>query len=250
MHFAGERDDVDIFYGYKPSKYIEWFTNNKPDVLCLAEAPLDDGEGNSVFLSELAQKLGGYEYKVYVNDKSWIIEDKHYGTVILSKYPILEYESFNLPNPKLEVEHPDGSHWVMHDKGAQKALIDMSGKKVTVFSLHYFPVHHFKRRIEEEDFIPIRKALAKALTPYEGSESIVCGDFNNRGIHVRKAFPELFESDELSLAVEFDRNEVEPHYSGDGIQIDHILHSKGLEVANKQVEYTFSDHCALLVDFK
>lgn len=251
MLFAGEKENKSIFYKYNPSAYINYYRNFKPNIVCLAEVPFDDENGNGVFIEKFSKELGLSYLKTYVNEKSWIVEDKYYGTAIFSKFPIKHYESFNLPNPKLEIDHKDGTRWLMHDKGAQKFSIELEDLIVNVFNLHYFPFHHFNRKINEPEFENIRKALADILLPNQNEASLICGDFNNRGVEIEDAFTELFKNEELKRAITFNGVEFEQDFEGYGTQIDHILYTpKFLDLVSSKVEPAYSDHVGLSAIFK
>lgn len=250
MHFAGEVDKKDLFFKYWPSSYIEYYKETQSDIFCLAEAPLDDEKGNSTFLEAFSKALNLQYYKVYVNDKSWIVEGKWYGTVIFSKFPFISYESFNLPNPKLEVDHADGTHWIMHDKGAQKAQVEIGNTKINIFNLHYFPVHHFGKRIDDPELQPMRKSLAEILKPQKNEVSIITGDFNNKKVEIEQAFPEIFEGEQIKRAISFNPNDYFEK-KGDPTQIDHILYSTTrLKLLDSKVEKSYSDHVGLTASFE
>ena len=251
MHFAGKNENgVDIFYKYNPSAYIEYFKDHKLDFLCLAEAPLDTKDGQSLFLDALSTTLDLPHYEAYVNEKSWVVEGKYYGTVILSRYAIDEYETFNLPNPKLEADQPDGSHWVMHDKGAQKAKVTIDGHTVNIYNLHYFPFGHFGRRMEEEEFHPIRQELANIVKPQTDEVAIVCGDFNNRGLEIEVAFPELFDNNLLERTISFIDFDESLARMADKTQVDHVLITSGISLVKGQPECNYSDHCGISVELE
>ena len=249
MHLVDEVEKKKLFSKYWPSAYTEYYAKHKPDIVCFTEAPLDDKEGNSVFLDDFSEQLKLPHYKVYVNDASWLVEGKYYGMAILSRYEIENYESFNLPNPRLEVDHADGTHWIMHDKGAQKVTVEIGGKRINIFNLHYFPLFHFGRRIDEPEFHQIRADLAEILRPKKGEISIVAGDFNNKDVDLEKAFPEIFEGELLNTSVLFDGKEY-PLYEGGETQLDHILYSEGLKFLGGTVESNFSDHVGLTTEFE
>lgn len=249
MHFAGEKDGEDVFFGYQPHLYVELFKKLDPDILCLAEVPFDNQDGSGPFSSRLQEELGFISSKNYVSDQSWIIEDKFYGSAIFSKYKIVDYSVTPLPNPKLETDRPDGSHWVMHDKAVQKAVIQIDSKRLNVFNLHYFPFHHFGRSLIEDEFIDVRQKLADLVTSKNDEVSLITGDFNNKGNKLEMAFPELFGEGIFTEAIEFDRNKEEKYYEGDGIQVDHILFSPGLKIIHAEVNDNYSDHPTLIADF-
>jgi endonuclease/exonuclease/phosphatase family metal-dependent hydrolase len=248
MHFAGEKDGEDVFFGYRPDLHLEFIKSLNPDILCLAEMPFDSEDGSGKFRQELETSLEFRGSEVYVSDKSWIITDKFYGSGIFAKQQFADYKVTTLPNPKLEIDRPDGSHWVMHDKALQQATLQLGDVSLKVSCLHYYPVHHFGRKITEPEFTPIRQALANLIKPEPGQLSIVTGDFNNKNTQIEVAFPEIFANGEFKKAVEYDRNEKEKYYEGDGIQIDHILYSQGLNLVQADVLDKYSDHATIVVE--
>lgn len=250
MHFAGEYNSKDHFFKYNPSAYIDYYREFSPDIMCLAEIPLDNEVGDGIFLKKLSKELDLPNYKTYVNEKSWIVEDKYYGTAILSKFPITKYESFNLPNPRLEIDHPDGTHWIMHDKGAQKATLLINETETDVYNLHYFPFHHFNRKINEPEFKESRLKLSNILVSDSSRAALIAGDFNNKGLEIEEAFPELFESTNLRRAITFDRADFEENFEGDNTQIDHILYTANkINLISSKVESNYSDHAGITATF-
>ncbi len=250
LHFAGEKDGEDVFFGFKPQLYGELFKNLNPDILCLAEMPFDTEDGQGQFITMLQDELGFASHESYVSNKSWIVEGKFYGSAIFSKHKIVDYAVTTLPNPKLEVIRSDGSHWVMHDKALQKAVISIGQKRLNVFNLHYFPFHHFGRSLMEPEFAVIRQQLADLVNPSKGEISLVTGDFNNKAVKLDAAFPELLATGIFTEAIEYNRLEKEKYYQGDGIQVDHILFSSGLKRILAEVEDNYSDHPTLIADFE
>jgi endonuclease/exonuclease/phosphatase family metal-dependent hydrolase len=250
MHFAQEMNGKNVFFKFWPSAYIDYYRPKLPNVVCLAEVPLDNENGESTFLNKFSDELELPYIKTYVNEKSWLVEDKWYGTSILSKFPITSYETFNLPNPKLEIDHKDGTHWVMHDKGAQKVTIKVNDSNVTVYNLHYFPFHHFNRKINEPEFDKIRSQLVDLLLTSD-NPLIICGDFNNRGVEIETAFRELFALGSLSKAITFSKKDFENNHEGADTQIDHILYSNNkFELLESSVEANYSDHCGIFAKFR
>lgn len=250
MHFAGTKDGADVFFGYQPHLYLELFKQLNPDILCLAEMPFESRDDQGQFGTKLQAELGFTSYETYVSDKSWIVEDRFYGSAIFSKHKFVDYSVAPLPNPKLEVTRPDGSQWIMHNKALQKAVVEMGTTKLNIFNLHYFPFHHFGRSLVEPEFAAIRQKLADLVNPQVNEISLVTGDFNNKGVKLDLAFPELLINGTFTEAIEFNRNQTEKYYQGDGIQVDHILFSPGLQLRHAEVNDNYSDHPTLIADFE
>jgi endonuclease/exonuclease/phosphatase family metal-dependent hydrolase len=225
--------------------YISYFKKHNPDILCLAETLLDDDQGNSSMVKDFSEALYLPFYKALGHEPSWIYVGKLYGMAILSRYPIETYEIFKLPNPKLEVDRPDGSHWIMHDKFAQYAELEVDGKKLNLFNLHYFPVHHFGKRMQDKDLSHIREEL---VSIFKGKNlkipTIITGDFNNKGLPLEEAYPELFEENLFQETVK-----VETTLCNGAYQLDHVLYTPGtIKLENAFAEKFISDHYALITE--
>lgn len=250
MHFAGEKDGEDVFFGYKPNLYAEYFTKLEADILCLAEVPFRDKDGNSDFLDKLQKNLGYSERKSFVSDDSWLVDGLFYGSSILSRFNFEKYQETKLLNPKLEAIN-NGVKWVMHDKTVQNALIQINGSLINLHNLHYFPFHHFGASLLDEKFTEIRRGFTELFKNDQTENLLIAGDFNNKGIEIEKAFPELFQEFELEEAIKFNRNDVEKYYEGDDIQVDHLLYTPAaFELVNSSVHDNYSDHPTLVAEFE
>ena len=116
--------------------------------------------------------------------------------------------------------------------------------RLTIFNLHYFPFHHFHRQMNEAEFAGIRRELVAILLSSDHTPTIITGDFNNKGLDLQSAFPELFQHDQFRQAVEADTTVV-----GLREQFDHILYTPVfLEVQQSFVEQNYSDHYAVIAD--
>lgn len=221
-------------------KYIDIFKTYNLDILALAEVHLDD-ENTSEQVAEIAEKLGLPHYDVQGADKSHLAEGKILGNAILSRFPIIKSDHFLIKAPALEIDRPNGDHWMLHDKGAQTVHVDTGGSVASVTNLQYFPFHHFLRQGNDPAFAPERQMLVEHLMKEQGDvTSIVTGDFNNKGFCLKETFPELFEAG-FSEAIEVDTTIV-----GDTQQLDHILYmSDQARVVGAETIRIPSDHLAL-----
>jgi endonuclease/exonuclease/phosphatase family metal-dependent hydrolase len=246
----GKKNSRDVFSRHWPSAYREVYAPLNPDIVCLAEAPIDDQCGRSQFLEDLARDLDGAHFQADVHERSWLVENQFYGSAIISKLKLETYSTFKLPNPRLEVDNPDGSHWVLHDKTVQCAIVNISDIPVRIFNLHYFPFHRFKKDINDPDLIPCRSALIRRLQLQDDCPTIVAGDFNNGNGNLRTSYPELFEDDRLTEAVEFGPDEFDDYYSGK-YQLDHVLFTnRHFCATHTQIVRDSSDHRGILVDLE
>ena len=226
------------------NKYVDAIAAHKPDVLSVAEIHLED-EAHSEMVQRLASDLGMPYFDFLGSDKSHLAEGKTIGNAILSKYPIVKKDHFLMDSPMIEVDRPDGQHWIMHNKPAQTALIQVGNRQVSVTSLHYFPFHHFNRKMNELEFAPQRQNLVDHLTKQDGSITpIITGDFNNKGLVLTEAFPELFD------AGFSDALELKSSIAGIDEQFDHILYRKDDCVLVEAKSFSIpSDHLALYAVF-
>lgn len=226
-------------------RYIEAFRTQKPDLLSIAEVHLED-ENHSEMVQKIADDLGLPYADFMGSDQSHLAPEKILGNAILSKYPIIKKDHFLIESPLIEVDRTDGQHWIMHNKPAQTAFIQINEKLIALTSLHYFPFHHFNRKMNEAEFVPQRKSLVSHLTQLDSSTiPIITGDFNNKGLVLSEAFPELFEAG-FSEALELETSII-----GVNEQLDHILYRE--HDCNLVSSGSFSipsDHIALYGVFK
>lgn len=248
---ASNKHDEMIFSRVSLREYIDYFKEYQPDILALSEVHMESGkvfkEKNkcqSGMIQTISEELNLADYVCFPQSPSHLDTSKFLGLAVLSRFPIVDYKTFLLPNPKLETDKPDGSHWIMFDKGAQKLTLNVRGRHLVVINLHYFPFHHFGRRMNEEAFADIRQSLVDTLMPRDNTPTILVGDFNNKGLSLEDAFPELFAYNRFREAVKAETTVV-----GLRDQFDHILYTPNqLEVEHKysRVERNYSDHYAII----
>lgn len=245
IHEGRSKNGTHLFSAWAPSKYVEHFKQLDADICCFAEMVMDDEHGTSSTVEKMAKEYNMPFYRSLASEKSWMIEGKYYGLSILSKHPIDSYDDIILPNPNLTITKGNGDVWVSHDKTIQKAVINVEGQKVNLFNYHGVPYHHFKRKITEDEFAPIRLATSQVLHP-DNTPTIITGDFNNENVSIEDTLPELFANGEIKSALKFD-----PLDYGDDLsnktQVDHVLVSQDFKVSQTQVDKNYSDHCALVV---
>ncbi len=243
---AGKKHGEMVFSRISLKEYILYFEKQAPDILSLAEVHMEDQDGTSEMVDKIARALGLPYYRCYTQSLSHLDTSKYMGLAVLSKYPIEEYTPFLLPNPKLQVVRPDGSQWTTFDKGAQRFTYCIGKERLTVLNLHYFPFHHFLRQMYDHEFASIRMELVDMLLVDENTPTIITGDFNNKGLPLQSAFPELFQNGRFRQAVFAETTVV-------GLideQFDHILYTPGkLEECRGFAEPNYSDHYAVIADF-
>ena len=235
---AGETNFGDVIL----DTYIDIFAKHQPDILSLAEAHLED-ETASEMVREMAQKLGLPNYDIQSTSKSHVTEGKILGNAILSSFPVIKSDHFMVKAPPLEVDRPNGDHWVLHDKGAQTVTFGVADKEITISNLQYFPFHHFNRAMNEPEFAPERQSFVDYLQSM--NTTFVTGDFNNKYLPFNQAFPELFQAG-FNEAIE-----TETTIIGDMQQLDHILFNAAqAKVIKSEVITIPSDHFGLFVEFE
>lgn len=248
--YEGKLGKQDVFSKFAPSVYLEQYAALEPDVLCLAEVPLDDGHGRSTFIEELAERMGAKSAHTAALDRSWLVEGKWYGSAMLSRYELEEYEAVPMQNPGLEVVRPNGDRWRMHEKILQSARVQVHGQKIKLFNMHYYPVGLFGRTLGEAEFEPMRQQVVDSLRVDEKTPVIVAGDFNNGDGTLEHEFPELFADGKLRSAVEFAKEDFDEFYLCD-YQMDHILYTPGqLALSAGAVVRDRSDHHGIVAEIE
>ena len=247
LHCGFNEKKENISGGFHPEKYIEYFTKEEPDILCLAECIMDNDKGISSFIDKLSKKCDLPYYKNLSAEKAWLVKDKFYGLSICSKFPFLSYKVLKLANPKIETIRPNGDHWVMHDKYIQKASLEIpDGKQVNIINTHMFPFQHFDKHFWDKEFAEYRKQWAKMLKPTD-KISFITGDFNTVNISIDEAFPELGIDDTLQSLISFDGRKHQPKYPYD-TQIEYILATKDFKLLSAKEDMCYSDHPFLIVE--
>lgn len=241
MLFAGSTYGEMLFSKVSLESYIDYFKTKTIDVLSLSEVHLED-KATSAMVQRIAQALGMQHHASLALSNSHLDTSKQLGMAVVSRYPILEQEEFIIPSPKLEVTKPNGEKWTMFDKGGQRATLDVDGKEVELVNFSYFPFHHFGRRVDEPDFAELRQQLVDVLLgSSKNTPTIITGDFNNKGIELAKAFPELIQDNALEQAVKVDSTVI-----GYNEQIDQILYQPAhFSSTSGFAENNGSDHLAI-----
>ena len=249
IHCGYNEKKENIFEGFCPEKYVEYFKKENPDILCMAECLIDDSEGKSGFVRDICKECKYPYYNNLVGEKAFFVKDKFYGLSICSKFPFVSYEVLKLANPQIETIRPNGDHWKMHDKYIQKASLRISENKVIhITNTHMFPFQHFNKHFWDEEFSSYRRQWAEMLIPKVGS-SLIMGDFNTVGISIKQAFPELKIGDNLQSLVTYDGKKHQPKYPYD-TQIEYILATNDFELLSAKEEMLYSDHPFLIAEIK
>ncbi|HYG83479.1 MAG TPA: endonuclease/exonuclease/phosphatase family protein [Verrucomicrobiae bacterium] len=215
------------------------------DILCLSEVHLES-HTSSKMVGEFARSLGyRYTAATALDKKMRSHLDKQFwlGMGILSRYPLLSVENFEIQTPNLTIER-DGTTWIMFNKGGQRVRLQTPDGPMDVINFSFPPFHHFKRRVDEPEFSGVRKALVKHFAVRDGVPLVITGDFNNLGVPLEQAFPEVFTAG-FRQAISIKSSVVGKASD----QIDHILIKPAqLRVVSARSFDIGSDHYALQVE--
>lgn len=238
--FAGTHYGELNFSRVDLKRYCNELRTFDSDILGLSEVHLEDKDGTSAMLEEISNELGLPYYQAQYMHDSHLDTSKQMGTAILSKYPIIASESFVLESPKLEIDRPNGDHWVMFDKSAQRVTVETDEGLLDIVNLSYFPFHHFGRRMDETAFSALRAKLVSVLLA-DGNPTIILGDFNNKFVPFDSAFPEL-----LALGFAEAHKAATTVVGYDTEQLDHILYpTQCFLAADGKTREIGSDHLAI-----
>lgn len=242
IHCGYNDKKENVFTGFHPNWYVEYFHKENPDILCMAECIMDDVQAGSQFVDKIALRCQLKYCKNLVGEKAFFIDDKFYGLSVCSRFPVVKYEVAKLPNPKVETIRPNGEHWIMHDKYIQKAIVQLpDGKEINLINTHMFPFQHFNKHFWDDEFAEYRKKWASLLVCNNHKPTIITGDFNTVGITIDKAFPELDIGGSMQSLVSYDGIKYNPVYPYD-TQIEYILASKEFKLLSAKEDMVYSDH--------
>ncbi len=248
IHVGYNDKKENLFTGFHPIKYVEYFEKEQPDILCLAETLMDNSEGNSDFVQQITKVCNLPYYRNLVGERAFFVDDKFYGLSICSRFPLTTYEVQKLANPKIETIRPNGDHWVMHDKFIQKAVLDLGkNKRLSLANTHMFPFQHFNKNFWDNEFASYRKQWSDILSFDKNALSLIMGDFNTVNITIEKAFPELKIGEILQSVVNYDGKIFQPIYSYN-TQIEYILFFSLIKIISAKAEMVYSDHPFLIAE--
>ncbi len=216
-------------------RIVDIFKAEDPDIIGLNEVDLGYVKTGWIDLpSYFAQKLNMYYYygpTFY----------KHYGNLILSKYPILEAETFALP------VIVDGAE----PRAVIRAVIDINGTRWTVYVTHLSTKH--EDRLAQVDY-NYSNSVVSLINRSAFDHVVWMGDFNfdfnsteylmlNASVNkFRDTYP--FVNSDPGYTGGFDDDAV-PHR-----RIDYILCSPDLVPTESKVMCSIaSDHCAVVTKF-
>ena len=235
-----------------PSRTLpSFFVHQRPDILCLAEVPVDE-HGHSPAVEQIASLCGLSYWRVDLLHPSHVAsEGGHLGLAMLSRFRITSSDCVMFTNLGLH-----GPNLICDDKGLQRVRVWLDGSgdcALDVFNTWLLPAHIFGRRMDDPAFDSLRRELteavygapaAGAVAPYPLRRTVVAGHLNNLKVPLGNAFPSLGIGHQLCEAVRARSTLLGPL---DG-QSDHILVSPDMRVRRRRVYWTTSDHPALVAD--
>jgi endonuclease/exonuclease/phosphatase family metal-dependent hydrolase len=238
--FAGQTYGEMLFSKVSLEHYIDYFRGKHLDILCLSEVHLEN-KSSSEMVARIASELKLPHHSSLALSQSHLDTSKRLGMSVISRHPITSQEEFTIPSPGIEVDRPNGDHWKMFDKGAQRVHLDIDGTEIAVVNFSYFPFHHFNRRVVEPEFKPLRQQLLEILVSDRSIPTIITGDFNSKGYAISEAFPELFADHALQRAIAAETTVI-----GATEQLDQILYQpKYFTSGDDFAEENGSDHLAI-----
>jgi endonuclease/exonuclease/phosphatase family metal-dependent hydrolase len=201
------------------------------EIVALNEVDCSTTRSQGINEAESIAKHLGYSYYFA---KTIDYKGGEYGNALVSKYPIISWESYALPTNGIEVKEP---------RGIIKAIIDVMGRKLNVLVTH-LGLDIPERKAEIEYINDMIKELQ--------GEIILMGDFN---------ICQISESEELEPFMKLmkdcaeELNEIHKLNTFDSVKpikkIDYILVSKDVEVmSNKIISSNASDHLPLVTQIR
>ncbi|MGI6537298.1 MAG: endonuclease/exonuclease/phosphatase family protein [Caldicoprobacterales bacterium] len=159
-HIRSIKEDKDIIDFDLTAKAIK---SQNPDIVVMNEVR---NEGNHPTYKDqtkiIAEKTGFNYYKF--GEAIRFEPGLPYGNAILSKYPITEFEIIKIPDP--EVKDEDIYY---ETRCVIKAVVNIQGKKITVFGSHFGLAQSEQRNAVET----VIKLLGQCDMPH-----VLMGDFN------------------------------------------------------------------------
>lgn len=138
------------------SQFVEEMKEIQPDIICLQEVDqYSFRSGNIDMVKEMAE-AAGYPY-YYFYQTMWIVKG-YYGIGIMSKYPVIEVTSKQLPN------------YILNEpRVLARALIDLNGRHLEVYHTH---LSFKEREVRKKQIAYISKEIQHK------ENTVFMGDFN------------------------------------------------------------------------
>lgn len=186
----GENDDPldEAAYQHESLDYfISTLQPLKPDIICLQET---HASPKQIQAQAITAELGLANYISDVYDHSHIDDTCELGQAIICRFPLTDHSFRLFNNPRLEVDRPNGEHWISHDKGVTTCQTIISGQTVCLKTTHMIPFRKFKRDPMEPEFKNLRQDIENKLRS-DQQLTLLHGDFNWDGASLQDFLPGL-----------------------------------------------------------
>lgn len=148
-----------------------------PDIVCLQEAHI---YATGVDQVATLATLCGYKYHVTREiSPSHLAKDASLALGLLSKFPIVDQEYIEFPNPGYRNTGPNGEEWILFDKGFTTAKVEIGDGVLHVVNAHYFPFHYFNADPRDPRLTYVLDPLRDVLRQLEHSPAVACIDLNS-----------------------------------------------------------------------
>jgi endonuclease/exonuclease/phosphatase (EEP) superfamily protein YafD len=221
---------------------ISTLERSSPDIITLQETHADRV---TVQAEIIANRLGLPYFFNDVYDQSHIEKGQGLGQAIISRFPIEDHSFTFFYNPHYEIERPDGTKWISHDKGVSAASIQSPDNTTfTIMTLHLIPFKKFGIDPLGEAASQVRKDIVdKIKKSSKSGRFLLQGDFNFDNESLASFLPDIFDGGTREIPTTFGT-------TPKGKRYDHIVF-KGLEPLGLTIDSTaLTDHYPLLAEFE
>ena len=165
--------------------FIDELKKIQPDIVCFQEIHISQNCEQS---KKIAKKLGFNFFETKPIANSHLKKEHKLSISIISKYPILSANFFNLLNPNLQFIWNNKKVFT-HNKGFIEAIINYKNVKIRILSGHTVPFHLFGRNFLDDEFSEIRNQI-ETIILQKKIPTIVGADMNFED--VKKLLPNVF----------------------------------------------------------
>ena len=218
---------VDNVFNFQRVK--ETIQKINPDILILNEVDQGNARSGDVYQAKEIAALMGMEYYFYATEGK-----TNYGIAVLSKYPVIKAEGFNLPQPRF---------MKAVQRGCINMIVNVCGKELSIYGAH-FGLGGFQE---------VQKELEEIYKRYQNNPitSVIGGDFNLEWAPLRSAVPQMFKSDFKSSNHSIGKDLYTIPADSPGPQIDFLLVTNDVIVKDT---YTYdsraSDHLPVIAEIE
>ncbi len=202
-----------------------------PDIITCQETHATDEWSQ---MKELGAMLGYASVVNHPYDQSHIDPAYTLGQGMLARFPILTHDFSLYHNPLFEMDRPHGEHWVTHEKGMSRFLMQLpEGRELTVLTTHSVPFRKFGKALDDPDVLKVLEDMnAKATVT---GPLLLQGDFNYDQPSVSALYPDLFNAGAQEV---LQQDPTTPK----GRRYDHVIY-RGISVEHSEViESVLTDH--------